>query len=230
MRKYIWLMFFYLVYPEIGNTAPLIVQVATNAPDLHTVQQTLIRYHDKGEYIHEIQQVSIEAKKQLARILLEKNQRPLAIVFDIDETTLSSWPLIKENQFHYDPLSWNEWESSKKAQAILPILSLYQMAIKNHVAVFFITRRLESARKVTEENLKKAGYHQYNAIYLQPNNLHENSTTYKTSIRKKIIVMSVSDQYSDLCGGYAKILVKLPNPFYYIPGCSPSELKSLQDA
>lgn len=46
---------------------------------------------------------------------------------------------------------------------------------------------------------------------------------YKSSTRKMIqekgytIVVNIGDQFSDLAGGYAERVFKLPNPYYFIP-------------
>ncbi|MES2204648.1 MAG: HAD family acid phosphatase [Pseudomonadota bacterium] len=215
-----------VLLPILLNSQPAIEETSTHAPDLYTVQQSLMQYHDNGQYEHEIQMVVDKAKKHLETRIAQKQQRPLAIVLDIDETALSNWQELKTMQFHYDKNYWLNWEQSKQAIAIKPILDLYYYALDNHIHVFFITAREESVRKVTEDNLKQAGYTSDNIVYFTPeNNPYKNSADYKTAMRKKItdqgydIVLSIGDQYSDLCGGYADALVKLSNPFYYIPGC-----------
>ena len=49
------------------------------------------------------------------------------------------------------------------------------------------------------------------------------SQEFKTARRKKIedagftIIANVGDQYSDLRGGHAERVFKVPNPFYFIP-------------
>lgn len=226
LRSFLAILILFL--PALLNAQSVVEEAPTTVPDLHRVQQSLIRYHDSGQYEHEIQVAVDKAQKHLKALIAQKPQRPLAIVLDIDEAALSNWQEIEEMQFHYDKSHWLHWEKSAQAPAIKPILKLYHYALENHVNVFFITGREESVRKVTEDNLNKVGYNAYSAIYFTPeNNPYKNSAYYKAAIRKKIndqgyqIVLSIGDQYSDLCGGYADVLVKLSNPFYYIPGCSP---------
>lgn len=217
-----------LFVPVLINAQAVIEEFPTKAVDLYAVKQSLFQYHDSGQYEHEIQIAVDKAQKRLEEVIAQRQQQPLAIVLDIDETALSNWQEIEKMQFHYDKNHWLKWEQSKKATAIKPILKLYKYALENHINVFFITAREEFVRKVTEENLKQAGYTAYAAVYFTPkNNPYKNSADYKTAMRKKItdqgydIVLSIGDQYSDLCGGYVDVLIKLSNPFYYIPGCSP---------
>lgn len=216
-----------LFVPILLNAQSTIEEVPSSVVDLYAVKQSLLLYHNSGQYEHEIQMAVNIAKKSLKERIANRQQQPLAIVLDIDETALSNWQEIERMQFYYDKKNWLEWEQSKQASAIQPILSLYKYAVKNHVNVFFITAREEAVRKVTEDNLSQAGYTAYTSAYFTPENSpYKNSAEYKTAIRKKItdqgydIVLSIGDQYSDLCGGYAEVLVKLSNPFYYIPGCS----------
>lgn len=107
--------------------------------------------------------------------------------------------------------------------AIMPTLSLYKMAIKNKVAVFFITGRQELQRQTTIQNLKSTGYTQYARLYMRKNGDTQEAGKYKSAIRKKLvaqgydIIGNIGDQYSDLSGGYADAVYKVPNPMYFIP-------------
>ena len=78
-------------------------------------------------------------------------------------------------------------------------------------------------------NLKKAGYHNWEKIYL-PNSTEINlpSRVYKTAVRKMItkdlkyqIILNVGDQENDLVGGFAERTEKVPNPIYSSSPCTP---------
>ncbi len=231
MRKIvILLMMFFVSSISFANTSS-IIQVPSEVPNLGQVQKEIMYYHDSGQYDKDTQKTMELAQKQLADILAVKKNasQPLAIIFDIDETVLSNWPNIKENNFAYNKVSWDKWVESARAEPIIPAFKLYQYAVAHGVTVFFITGREESLREPTAKNLEKAGYTHYKKLYLKENS-KENTSEFKSHARKDIesqgfdITLSVGDQYSDLCGGYADELVKVPNPFYFIPGCSAEEV------
>ncbi|WP_412756413.1 HAD family acid phosphatase [Legionella bozemanae] len=202
--------------------------VFADPPNLTLVKNELKNYYDSGLYQKELTQVIKKAHKyihQQAEInQKEKSPKKLALVLDIDETSLSNYKyMIKRDfggnhkQFHKDIMAAN-------APVIKPMLALYHDARKHGINVFFITGRNETERKATEKNLQEAGYSEWSGLYLRPNNYSAKSITpFKSSTRKMItekgytIVASIGDQYSDLKGGYAQKVFKLPNPFYYLP-------------
>jgi predicted secreted acid phosphatase len=108
--------------------------------------------------------------------------------------------------------------------AIKATQRLYQYARKQGIAVFFITGRAEKLRVITKKNLKSVGYDKWDGLYMKPNDYENKSIIpYKSSMRKIIqdmgytIVVNIGDQFSDLAGGYAESVYKLPNPYYFIP-------------
>lgn len=149
----------------------------------------------------------------------------LALVLDIDETSLSNYEEISEADFAYNSQQWNDWVEEAKAPAIPGTLRLYQRARQLGVAVFFITGRPESQREATEKNLRDAGYADWSGLIMRaPDHAKEATIPYKSAARKQIadkgyrIVLNVGDQWSDLRGRpQAELSVKLPDPFYYIP-------------
>jgi hypothetical protein len=158
----------------------------------------------------------------------------LAVVMDIDETTLSSYCEMERESFGYVGAMFNEWVVSPEAAVGIPgALRLFNEAKADGFAVFFITGRpgvqptggSGDQTAATARNLEAAGFRGWTGLRLR--NGDENSMTtiaYKSQERKKIvrdgyrIVMSVGDQWSDLLGEpEAGVSVKLPNPFYFLP-------------
>lgn len=201
------------------------VQTTGEVYSLPYVKQQLAAYYNSGVYISEISEV-IEPGKQY----LEQRSRTgsnLAVVFDIDETSLSNWDQI-QSLLLVMSLRDNVKSAGLSASdpPIQPTLDLYRLARQKGYQVFFITGRSDTPenRRITEENLRKAGYDNWKALYLKPTTYNQSSVVpYKSGVRKKIteagsrIVLNVGDQYSDLEGGYAERSLKLPNPFYFIP-------------
>jgi acid phosphatase len=200
------------------------------APNLGQLKTRLLAYHDckGGDGCYE---TDLKRQSDLAIAYLERRVakgRPgdkLALVLDIDETSLSNWEEEKQDDFGYIAKDWNDWVNQKKAAAIAGTLRLANDALKHGVAVFFITGRREDQRDATAENLKTAGYHDWAGLALRGAHPATQTTIdYKSQERKKIanagykIVLNVGDQMSDLKGDpQAEMSVKLPNPFYYIP-------------
>jgi predicted secreted acid phosphatase len=124
------------------------------------------------------------------------------------------------------PCAFDAWQLLADAKP-LDTLRLFQVAKANKVAVFFITGRRDDdnhkLRDATAENLVKAGYSDWTDLLLEPADYKSTVQDFKTEKRKEIaakgytIIANVGDQYTDLKGGYAERVYKLPNPFYFVP-------------
>lgn len=212
-------------------TALLFVSVSSLAEEpenLYLTKQAAIFYHDSGEYDYDISDVVQQAQAYLEKRIAEnnklKNKRKLAVVFDIDETSLSNYKHLIALDFGIIPELYKDTILKAEDPAIPATLKLYNYANAHGVAVFFITGRSEDLRDATVKNLITAGCKDWIEIYLKPNDYHEKSIIpFKTLTREKIqkkgydIVVNIGDQYSDLSGGNAERTFKLPNPYYYIP-------------
>jgi hypothetical protein len=148
--------------------------------------------------------------------------KKLAIVLDIDETSLSNYSAIVADNFTFGTNSQNE-AVNKIGIAIAPTLELFNLAKKNGVAVFFITGRGEAVRQPTTENLQAQGFSGWDGLILKPAGTTLTTVAYKSGARAAIeqqgyrIIANVGDQYSDLAGGHEDKAFKLPNPFYFLP-------------
>jgi len=156
-------------------------------------------------------------------------QRPgekTALIFDIDETTLSSYCEMKREDFGYVDAMFNAWVVTQDAAVPIPgSVRLFRQARAAGIAVFFITGRPDSQRVATERNLRAAGYAGWTHLAMRDaSEIKMPTQAYKSLERKKIvdegyrILMNVGDQWSDLNGEpRAEWSVKLPNPFYFLP-------------
>jgi hypothetical protein len=145
--------------------------------------------------------------------------RKLAVVFDIDETSLSNYSFLEASGFSSAGLV--PAAVSGASPAIQPTLALYRDAKSHGVGVFFITGRPSQVQSITEQNLKSQGYNQgWDGIAFKPSG--PSTEAYKSGERAKIeqagfdIAVNIGDQESDLDGGHADRDFKLPNPFYFI--------------
>ena len=195
----------------------------TSIPNLSQVKDQIVEYHDSGAYDADIAHAVGEAQVWLAAHLTTPGK--LAIVLDIDETSLSNWPHMRQLDFGYVPELWNNWEHESAGWPIQPTVALYRFAKQHNIAVFFITSRPEKEREFTVRNLESAGYRGWDGLYLRgPDSPHGPSVIpYKSGVRKMLtekgyhILLTMGDQMSDLDGGYADKGFKLPNPMYFIP-------------
>ena len=202
--------------------------LAKEPPNLSLVKQALIRYHDSGQYDYDLQKATNRARDYLIKRIKDNNQaktkQKLAIVVDVDDTAISSYGSQVKDDFAGTKEILNARLNRTDLPAIAETLNLCNFAEKNDVAVFLLTGRKESFRATTVKELKFAGYHDWNKLIMRSNvYFRAPAATYKTAIRKKIahegydIVLNIGDQYSDLAGDYADQVVKIPNPYYFVP-------------
>ena len=206
-------------------------------------ENALRGFHDSGVYDTELGQIDSIAQAWVSRFVhagwherahsrraklhrrarvAKLHGRKLAIVLDIDETSLSNYSAINADNFTFGPNSQAE-AVNKIGVAIKPTLDLFNAAKKSGVAVFFITGRREAVRQPTTENLQAQGFSGWDGLILKGDASTQTTVTYKSGARAAIeqqgyrIIANVGDQYSDLAGGHEDKAFKLPNPFYFLP-------------
>ncbi|HZQ44651.1 MAG TPA: HAD family acid phosphatase [Acidobacteriaceae bacterium] len=207
-----------------------ITTVKNEPANLDSAKKELGRYHDCTEencYQPQLQrQIDLAVGFLHGSVANAKPGEKLALVLDIDETSLSNWRIETRDDFGYIPNDSNLCIALHCGEAIAPTLRLYEEASRLGVTVFFITGRPEPQRADTEANLKAVGYASWGRLYLRPVNhpVDQSVSDYKSGERGEIvrmgyrIVLNVGDQMSDLTGPHsADHSVKLPNPFYFIP-------------
>jgi predicted secreted acid phosphatase len=150
---------------------------ATEPQNIQITKDALSNYHDSGAYEQDINAVVHQAQAYLSEVVAEqqkqKSKEKLAIVFDIDETTLSSYDHMRTLNFGGTLNEINRSIADETNAPVIPaILALYKQALKEHVHVFFITGRYDTdlLRKNTVQNLHAAGFDQYNGLMMKPVN------------------------------------------------------------
>lgn len=217
---------------KVSLSLALIIPLTTPAfaepPNLSIIKKEIQTYHDSGIYNQELTQAIDQAHHYiLAQVTAndhKADKQKLAIVLDIDETSLSNYDDIIKHDFTANRTLIHQQIMDANAPAIKPMLALYKDAIQHGVKVFFVTGRNESELKATETNLMRAGYTHWAGLYVRPDNYQQKSIVpFKARTRALIskkgytIIATIGDQYSDLMGGFAKKEFKLPNPFYFLP-------------
>jgi predicted secreted acid phosphatase len=194
---------------------------------------TAIDYYNSGAYLTDLQ---IAAAPAIAWINEEapRVDRP-AVVFDIDETTLSNWEALKANDFGrvfnggcdslpQGPCGLIAWDQRAQSTVIQPTMDIFTTARDRGAAIFFITGRDETQRAATERNLQAVGYTGYTQLIMEPPGAHYVSAAdFKAPQREQIeqrgytTIANVGDQPSDLAGGFSQQTYLMPNPFYRVP-------------
>jgi putative acid phosphatase of HAD superfamily subfamily IIIB len=208
---------------------------AERIPNLGTLKTELKRYHDCtckcGCYAHDLDAQADRAIEFLHRLdARHRRHEKLALILDIDDTTLSTYPEMVGADFGYDPASYDAWLATAQAPAIPGTLRIYKEAQKFGFNIFFITGRKEAVRAATERNLRAQGFDSWNLLVMLPadrGSANQGSQTigaFKAVARRQIaaagytLALSVGDQWSDLKGKpEAEYSVKYPDPYYLIP-------------
>ena len=202
---------------------------ATPPTDLAIDKQKLETYVASGQYEQDIAAVTHQAQAYVLATAKANRQlrqpKKLAIVLDIDETSLSNYPDMLKLDFGGTFAEIQQANDRGDDPAIQPTLALYKTAVNQGVYVFFVTGSPESGCQAAQDNLKAVGYNAWQGFYCKPKAYQsiKSAIPYKQAMRKQIteqgytIIASIGDQQSDLQGGYAERGFQLPNPFYYLP-------------
>ena len=192
------------------------------------LKMELSTYQSSGAYNNDFANVVSQAQRYITNAVNENNHAKtplkLAIVLDIDDTSISSYNFLSAANFCLTIDQFNADISKANDPVLAPMLSLYKSATAQNVAVFFVTGRGVELNKPTVNNLKAAGYTGWAGLYFRPKSDTQPSVIpYKTQARAAItqagytIIASIGDQQSDITGDNLGKGFKVPNPFYYIP-------------
>ncbi|MDP1602546.1 MAG: HAD family acid phosphatase [Legionella sp.] len=206
----------------------LSLSVCSEPPNLSLVKKDIKTYHDSGNYEKDLTTAIMNAHQYIVSQAevnnLSRSKKRLAIVLDIDETSLSNYDNIAKHDFAAKPAEIHQDILAAKSPPIKPMLSLYQDALKRGIEVFFVTGRPRSELAATKINLLRAGYKDWSGLFLRPDDYKASSiVSFKAHTRELInkkgyiVIATIGDQESDLAGGFAEKGFKLPNPFYYLP-------------
>ncbi len=224
-----------------GDGIPNIDSVKKTIATYYGDPGTGIANKDNSPYIAELDAITARELRKLPaeyRAARRQHQKP-ALVFDTDDTTLWTYDMeVGAMHFVYDPKLQDVWVQDKKFPATPGMVALVNKAQQLGFSVFGLTGRNDNQKTATIANLATVGYSpsafvsqrfytKWVAPAQPPSYLSCLSTCttveYKAGTRKHIeklgytIVANYGDQWSDLMGGHAKRVVKLPNPTYYLP-------------
>ncbi|MFA6571323.1 MAG: HAD family acid phosphatase [Bacteroidota bacterium] len=190
--------------------------------NLDCVKKAIIEYYNKGQYDAEMSGIINKAISDLNKMEIKDNS---AFVFDIDETALSNLEYEYNNDFSWEPGSWNKWLLAAKAPAIKETKRFYDSLISKKIKIVFITGRDFPQEKVTKDNLLKVGFSVYDTLITRSaQEKSMDASVYKLNKRKALeekkhyyFIGNIGDQLSDLEGDSIQLKIKLPNYIYFIP-------------
>lgn len=157
---------------------------------------------DYATWQSDVQAVIDQARPYVEQRTANTAGQKLALVFDIDNTTL-------ETDFH----PWYELPTP----AVKPSLDLARYARSRGVDIFFISARPGIISALTQWNLTTVGYPVSGLYTRDLPDLFDQVSAYKTSKRAEIeslgytIIANVGNNDSDLVGGHAERTFKLPD-------------------
>lgn len=148
-----------------------------------------------------------------------------AAIFDIDDTLLSSYPVLSTmtSPFTYDSAVNAASVQNCTTPVIAPAVALFNSLKSLGVTPFLITGRGESEREATQQCLAKSGITGYAALILKPTGNTQVAAVRKAEQRKALIKQgwkigpSIGDQVSDMALGNLTRGFLLPNVMYYLP-------------
>ena len=155
----------------------------------------LIDYKCFGAYDRDVAQVLKEAKTYVEqRSARATPDEKLAIVLDIDETSISNWVNLSTDDFGFfqkgectlqpkEPCGFDEWIAKQTPDPIRPTLDLFATAKAKDIKVFFISARREEQRADTVKNLIATGYKDWDDLILKQPNDPPSVSQFKTAAR-----------------------------------------------
>jgi predicted secreted acid phosphatase len=184
-------------------------------------KERLQKYYNSGEYEQDVYKVCKKAESYLCKLPVKNSS---LIIFDIDDTAVYHYQYIDRLDF-----IWKQQPRLIQARergmspAIKPVLEFYKKLLAKGFKIIFLSSRNSGDYEHTLNELKKAGYTEFEKIILMPDKLAFDPTIkpahWKMQMRQQLeqqydIVATVGDQEADFEGGYTGYIVKLPNYLY----------------
>jgi 5'-nucleotidase (lipoprotein e(P4) family) len=131
----------------------------------------------------------------------KKDDAPLAIITDIDETVLDNSPQQAADILHhttYTEKSWKDWTSLAEAGALPGAIAFFQWADKMGVQCFYVSNRRPEEKAVSIKNLKEAGFPQADSLHVQMKDTSSDKEPRRAIIRSKYsVALLLGDNLND---------------------------------
>jgi 5'-nucleotidase (lipoprotein e(P4) family) len=165
-------------------------------------QQRAAEYRALCFQAYNIARLRVEQNKSV------RNEKPKAIMTDVDETVLDNSPYQAHQVLlakDYDPASWFNWTSRGEADTVPGALHFFQFAAQTGIEIFYVTNRNENEREGTLKNLQKFNFPNADNEHL----LLKSTTSSKEERKQSIlathsIVLLIGDNLNDLSNLFEK--------------------------
>jgi len=138
-----WLSLLLLLCCWSADRQQVVVAVQDEPANLDGIKQQLRKYQSCAESNCYVPQLEHQADLAIGflkqSVSAAKPAEKLAIVLDIDETSLSNWAVETHDDFGFIPADLNWCIALRCGKAILSTLRIFREAENDKVAVFFIT-------------------------------------------------------------------------------------------
>lgn len=187
--------------------------------NLDLSKKQLKDYVNSGKYYSEIDEKIKEAALIVSKYIGQKNK---VVIIDIDETMVSEYDFMVQYDFGWFDENLEEAQKYEHFPSFNCVIDFINYCINSDIIVIVLSSRRERHRNTVINLLANAGYTKISNIVLRPNEDKGTIQNFKIGQRKKIvdggcdIILNIGDQPSDLDGGYADNIIKIPNPFYLI--------------
>lgn len=191
-------------------------------------------YYESGQVVQDQADVAAAAlrwsKKWLVRTCggtkrSEVRKCKAAAVFDIDDTLISSYPVLSTNNpvFDYNEERSNAAIATCSDPVIAATKRLFKQLRRMGISVALITGRPDSQRADTVSCLNSLGVSGWSSLTMRSAGDKVPASVYKSRARKALekkgwkIGPSIGDQISDMSYGHLGHGFLVPNPMYLIP-------------
>ncbi len=198
------------------NNKNVVENKSTVPSQEHSIKAVLWQ-QTAGEYKALTYQAFNLAKLQLDKIIeVEKeNEKPLAIITDIDETVLDNSPFFAKSielDEGFNKQRWMEWGKKVDAIPVPGALDFFKYAVSKNIEIFYISNRYDTQLNETIENLYKTGFPVTNKQHV----LLKTNSSEKQPRRDKVlenykVVMLLGDNLSDFLSAFRSDSIKERN-------------------
>ncbi|WP_353979506.1 5'-nucleotidase, lipoprotein e(P4) family [Salinicola endophyticus] len=163
-----------------------------------------------GEYAALSHQAFNLARRNLDRALAapDAQQRPPAIVVDVDETVLDNSPyeawLIASGE-NYQSDTWHQWVDKASARAMPGAKAFLDYAASRGVAVFYITNRRADETQATLRNLRQVGFPDADEAHFLPRTQSSDKTARRQRVTQSHwVILLMGDNLGDFSAGFER--------------------------
>lgn len=188
--------------------------------NLDVYKDILKKAVNSGEYVSEISDTLINAYTYIYNSIGDPKA---SVIFDIDETMISEYPLMLKYDFGWTEQAIDEAQITTNFPAIKPVQDFYNYCLDNNINVFILTSKRQKYLSYVSAELDYANYKLPTQLILRQNDDTGTIADFKARMRKDLIeiqgyriVCNVGDQPSDFYKGYAEHDIIIPNKFYDI--------------